>query len=403
MNFYKDADSNIIGGSRSYTVADPINSFLTDAINQFSSKLMQNVMDSPISTNNVISPISAYVLLSIVQQGADGATKKNLEKILHVEASDALLDFKNLVVGISERGDYGLQVEFATSAFYSEVFDGFMRDIGTNYDCEAYPTDQLSTKLAVQAMDKWISINYKMNTTQFVLQGSCNEENVVLAICSALYFRCEWQEPCHCQKARKMKFNVRPLKFIKVPSFHYEALCKAGTSQDFQWVHLNLEKGMFSLVLVLPIQQYALDDVIKEITPEVMTNIIREKEIKHAKLTVPQFTLKQKTNLKPALLKLGLRDMYGGLDDFKGISCKRMKLMSSVQDMKITVNIRGVSIDSIKGKEETTLPPEYELETLELVFNYPFLVFLVDLKNSVPLLIGRVKKPKYEQPRCVML
>ena len=78
---------------------------------------------------------------------------------------------KEIVFYVQEGNDRGLNAEFATSAFYSHMFDSFMSEISVYYQCEAYPTNDLTAKIASQAAQKWISINQKINTTEFSLQG----------------------------------------------------------------------------------------------------------------------------------------------------------------------------------------------------------------------------------------
>ena len=58
----------------------------------------------------------------------------------------------------------------------------------------------------------------------------------------------------------------------------------------------------------------------------------------------------------------------------------------------------------IPGPDNTgEVPIDEAYSHLEMAFNCPFLVFLVDNQNRVPLLVGRVKNPKFEQKKCVIL
>ena len=57
-------------------------------------------------------------------------------------------------------------------------------------------------------------------------------------------------------------------------------------------------------MLVLPFEGKSLDEVINSMNLAVLTKIIREKSLKHAKLHIPLFTLKQEVKLKPILWKV---------------------------------------------------------------------------------------------------
>ncbi|PSN32807.1 hypothetical protein C0J52_22967 [Blattella germanica] len=72
--------------------------------------------------NAVISPVSVYTLLAIVQQGAVGTTRTEVDNVVHAQPENTRLSYRNLTARYQDSFPR-VTLEFSTRAFAASTFE----------------------------------------------------------------------------------------------------------------------------------------------------------------------------------------------------------------------------------------------------------------------------------------
>ncbi len=111
----------------------------------------QNIQDQ----NPVLSPVSAYLALSIAGSGADSATREEFDSVLGADMAVYSGDMMNSLPRSGER----LELSIANSVWIDDEFhvdDVWMGMVRSLMDAEAFQAD-LSTEEAADSMNRWIA------------------------------------------------------------------------------------------------------------------------------------------------------------------------------------------------------------------------------------------------------
>lgn len=125
-----------------------------DTVQEFGFTLFKENMDV---LNPVMSPVSAYIALTMAGDGAQGNTHQEFLNVLSPDedmtaVSESIMDI------LPQKTDY-LEVSLSNSAWVDDKFtvnDEWAGQINSYYDAEVYQMDVASEK-AMKAMNNWIS------------------------------------------------------------------------------------------------------------------------------------------------------------------------------------------------------------------------------------------------------
>ena len=139
------------------------------------------------TTNPVLSPVSAYIALTMAGNGANGTTQDEFYQLLGSNGEMTALsdDMMNRFPTDSEN----LKLSLANSAWIDNEFTPDKKWLGTIsslYDAQAYYAD-LSTREAVDSINQWVSDNTQGLIKKMIEQPF--EDDARLVLFNTLYFK----------------------------------------------------------------------------------------------------------------------------------------------------------------------------------------------------------------------
>lgn len=341
----------------------------------------------------VISPLSVTFALGMVDNGAEGDTKAQIEKALGYEddSVDGLNSFCNTIIENADKLDKLSTVELANAIVVNngrgKLSDEFVGVVGKDYQAEFFNLDFAKDDITGQ-VNKWCQ-EHTHGKIQSLLDVSPSNDSYLYAL-NALYFKSPWTNvfpgtitegftDIHNKSVSKeMMHQVNTFKYGSVPG-----CCSA--------VSLPFGNQVYSMLFLLPEEGKTLSDLKETLDSKTWDKM--RKSLKDAKVDVkiPLFATSCTLPLKEALNKLGIANAFiPALSEFGLMSKEEMPWIQDVlQKARIIVTTDGVeavSVTSVQMGGLTGMPPKPEK-----IFHAdrPFIYAITEVSTGAIFFIGQ--------------
>lgn len=382
---------------------------------QFSLELLKTLPQDK-NGNVVFSPLSIYSLLAVLQQGSNGTSRTEMDKILHAAAEITRDGLNNVTTNI-EQSDSLPSLRFV----WKSRIKG-----NHNFTPEFKKVLRQDSKSRFRSEKTWNSNNVDGPTTSEpkgllskIVVPSKSSSKTFAALANLLYFNALWANSD--MEERKLIFRPASGEEFKTDGFKMKKLCYIGASPEVgaKWIHMPVgvqsnklsgppgikphggnywSRRTVSFMIVLPIEKHGLDKMLQKLTPEILLksfNYSVHNDSKGLELTVPNFRVNSSVNFKPVLKKLGLRSVFGNGVSLPDVSTERELFLSKVtqrgQFIVDSLGTRTWKYSQINFPVRFHEPWE---ESQPFTVDEPFLFFIVDRQNLLPLIAGKIGRPQ---------
>lgn len=337
--------------------------------------------------NALVSPLSVLSALAMAENGADGETLAQMERVTGMgadELTDLLQAYGTLVDdgplsvanSIWLRDSDGLSVE-----------DGFLETCGGHLGAQVFsaPFDD-STVADVNA---WVSEKTNEMIPEMLNQIS-NDAQVLLV--NALAFEGGWEDPFDSAL-------VSPDTFT----------CEDGTEQDVTMMHSaegsylesELATGFvkpyegydYAFVGLLPAEGVSVGELLASLDGDALEELLTPVAGAGAEIGLPKFTASYEAELADALRELGMTDAFDAeLADFSRMGSSEqgpLYVGGVLHKTFVDVNEEGTraaaaTTVSMDGAAAPGGPVEYH----EVILDRPFVYLIMDLRCDLPVFVG---------------
>jgi serpin B len=220
------------------------------AYQQFSFDLYQrfekHTLEADETTNVVVSPLSAWFTLGMLQQGANTTTLNCINKALYLpDEFRGLADYNSQLIDDLQKPcewhewDEGEKtiMELANS-FWADEFvsckEKYIDTLGLRYRADFYQLD-LALPESMNAVDAWV--NEKTHGTIPSLKIQTSEELVMLLV-NALYFKASWQYGTDSLLTQVQPFYTSSGEVKNVPMMNFECDFQYSEVEGFKVIRL---------------------------------------------------------------------------------------------------------------------------------------------------------------------
>ncbi len=361
--------------------------------------------------NPVISPLSAYLALALVADGAKGNTKTQFDSVLGKNMlSTRIHQLTESFAKIS--GNTKLSI--ADSIWLDDLFtanDSWLSNMVNYYDAEIFQTD-LSTDIARQKINQWVSKKTKKLIPSMFKENL--EEDVALLLMNTIYLKAKWMDQFDSALTNHRTFINENGKETKTKFMNqYKSYCSYFKSKDAEGVILPYDDERLSMIAILPKGDITARELAKKLTGKKISSYIKNAEATYSNLHLPKFTMQYSKKMNDILIEMGLEDAFSpSKANFTGISTTKngdnsLYISEVLQKVKIKVKEDGTqaaAATNISMKTTGAIPTE---EAKEITFDKPFLYLIVDTKTpfgendlneegdfNIPLFMGMVTELK---------
>ncbi|XP_069676942.1 leukocyte elastase inhibitor-like isoform X2 [Periplaneta americana] len=364
--------------------------------NDFSIDILKTVFNRPNRNDNtVVSPVSLYCVLALLQQGTGGSSLAELTTVLHANSTASREAYYNLTRSL--KGEHNsAEVQFANKLFVKngfEILPEFKNVAVQDFLSDIEAVDFLHANEAAQAINSWVSQNTNQRIPKLVKPDMITA-NTVLMLLNAVFFSGEWRNQFYPQATENNEFHTLGGAISRVPTMHFTKDVTAGHNPDIgaKFVTLPFRGNEFSMMLIVPDEIDGLSNVITRLQSEQLTSLMRHDERRRVQLSLPKFKFETTSDFVEILKQLGVSDIFETTADLSGIASGRLVVSHVLQKAEIEVDEKGAKASAatsvgINAKSGRVFPNK---ELLEINADHPFLFFITDDKNKVPLFCGWV-------------
>lgn len=360
----------------------------TQAVSEFSASLLRETEKE--GQNTLLSPISAYFTLAMLQNGAQGGTLKEMKNLLggvvSVDNINACSNYLRQRLTAFSSEDGSLQI--ANSIWVRGGLDvnrSFLQKNADFFDAGIFSTD-FSGPDAAKDMNAWTKHHTNGLIDSIVAKTSGSD---ALYLLNALYLEDLWANDYK-------SYNVKDGDFHLADGTKQTASFLHGSeryirSENAQGYIKNLKTLPCRFVAVLPNEGTSLTDYIAALDEtELKTLFDSMTATDFAKVSTPAFSFDFDTSLNKPLQNLGMKQAFTDEADFSKISSSGLVLSDVVQRTRIELGARGVKAGAATKAEvnQSASITDYSVE-----LDRPFLFMIVDNESNLPVFIGALYNP----------
>ncbi len=347
------------------------------------------------SGNIMISPISVYLAMAMTQNGADGQTKEHMKNALYsekIKEDDLNAELKKWMNNLNA-GDENIDLTVANSIWYREGFEAdeeFLQKNADYYSADIKSLD-FTKKEAPDEINRWVSD--ATNKTIDKIIDKINED-VMMYLINAIYFKGDWDVPFNAGSTYKQEFNSSQ-GVVDADFMHRRRNTDYLRSGGAEGIVLPYKGDKFAFFALMPEKNKTVREMINELSPLSIAEIIGSRETKNLELSLPKFESRYEDSLVDELSKMGMEIAFEPANaDFSLMQKSRTKNLY-ISDVKhktfIRVDEKGTEAAAVTSVEvsATSMPVEIQ----KLVFDRPFVYGIVDLESGLPLFIGIMENP----------
>ena len=332
---------------------------------QFSlfSKLNSEYKDN----NLIISPLSIYQAISLVTNGANGETQKELLYLLdNKDIEEINLINKNIINIVEENSSFEIANAIMSRLVPLNEFTYIAKD---NYYSEILPLKN------VNQVNKWCEkkTHGKINKIIEKLDPS-----TFMIILNAVYFKGQWVHQFEEGLTTKQIFNNINNEQKRVDMMQTSEHFKYFEDSNLQSIELPFIKNSISALIILPNEKLNINEFIEILNKdnEYFYSIINNMENSKVHLKLPKFELNYSKSLKDILKTMGVKLAFGNKADFSKIrSQSDLYISEIIHKTYLKVNEQGTEAAAITliSLDEAAMMEE---KIINMNVNRPFLFIL---------------------------
>jgi serpin B len=355
--------------------------------------------------NLVFSPYSVAIALAMTRAGAAGATREEMDKVLHAALAgdvDAGLNALDQTL-VARARDYPfgnttvpLELGTANELFVQrdfEIASAYLDRLATYYGAGVGIVDYVGAREAARkTINDWVSDRTKARIPQLIPQGVL-DETTRLVLTNAAYLKAKWQLPFAKAATTTAPFHRLDGGDVQVQLMHQATLPNwlYARGAGYQAVSIPYVGGL-SMVLVVPDAGAfsSVEAILRDPTRLARTTALSERRA--VRLAMPRFEFRTSAALKAALSRLGMPIAFTESADFSGITSREpLRIQDVAHEAFISVDEEGTeaaaATAAIVGL--TGMPSDI----IDLTIDRPFFFFVRDDDTGAIVFMGRVLDP----------
>ena len=392
------------------------------AINDIGTDLYKKLA---IGENNLcLSPYSIETALAMTFVGADGATRDEMARVLHLSKEKSIHNsFSTLqseLKGMADRTVKALEqaseleggpkepitLAIANRLFAQKGYDfrqSFFAVVRENYGA---PVEQMDfakkAKEATKEINAWVLEQTRQRIRDLIPPDALNADTR-LVLANAIYLKAPWEEAFSAEQTKPEPFHVQGGNAVDVPTLHgRDRSCGYAKRSGFAAVTIPYIGRDLQFVILLPDKVTGLPQIEKQLTSTALSDCAKL-ERRSLNLYLPKFKIEPPTlDLGSTLQTLGMTTAFDkppGTADFDRMAPRKPDDYLYISDVFhktfISVDEKGTeaaAATAVAMARATSMRnPE---KPLEVRVDRPFFFAIQHVPSGACLFVGRVTDPR---------
>lgn len=343
--------------------------------------------------NPVFSPVSAYLALCMAANGAQGKTKKELQRVL----GEDLLCLPDYVMNLLPQKKEGFTLEAANSVWMDQEFHvekPWLTQAVSLFDASVYEAD-LDTAAARKDINAWVS----SQTNKMIpkLLSANLDRSTRLALLNALYFQAEWENKFEVHYTAEGEFRLDNGSVQKVPMmYQLYSGCEYIKDASCEGVVLPYKNSGYAFVAVKPVGKKSIRKWYQSYSAEKLQKLIAGRKSMDVDLGLVKFQARCSQDLVGSLKKMGIARA------FDPVKADFTRLGTSSQGNSLYIGkvlqeaVVEVAEEGTKAAAATVVSMEDGcgmIDPVPVVFDRSFLYLIMDMEHGMPVFMGIMDQP----------
>uniref|UniRef100_A0A3P9KZW6 Plasminogen activator inhibitor 1 n=1 Tax=Oryzias latipes TaxID=8090 RepID=A0A3P9KZW6_ORYLA len=372
---------------------------LQEKQNDFGLKVFSQVAEDSVDQNLALSPYGVASVMAMAQLGAEGDTYRALTAAMGFSLRDRGMPRQQRFLQRDLASEEGVNIASGVMVERKMSLEkGYRRALAKTFQTYPHQVDFTKSDQAVNIINAWVSDHTAGSIQDFLASGSLSDETRMVLL-NALHFQGLWKVPFNPKLTQERMFHCANGSKVPVPMmrltnrFNYgEFVTSDGV--DYDVIEVPYEGDTLSMLLVSPFEH---DVPLGMLSADLSSQKIRQWRSEMRKvnrqLAMPRFSLNSEVNMKTALHKMGLGDMFNlATADFTRItSDERLCVSKVLQRVTIEVNEQGT-----KAAAATAAVMFSRMAVEEITLDRPFLFLIQHKSTGVVLFMGHFNQPEHQ-------
>ena len=383
----------VVSDEKSDELAGKVDKSLVASNTDFAFNIFNKLIMEDSGQNVFISPLSILLALAMTYNGAVGDTNLAMADAMEFSGMDMEelnQGFSDLMVSILN-GDPSVKINIANSIWSRFGFDpeeDFV-DINKKYYSSEVKELDFSDPGAVDTINGWIE-----DATEEKIKKMLTEipGDVVMYLINAIYFKGDWTYPFEEEATYEEDFNLEDGSKKSVEMMHMVEHYDYITGENFGMTRLPYGDEKFSMYIVLPDEDVAVDSIVGFLDSYYYDNLRNSMVEKEIRLAMPKYKMEYGVKvLNDVLTELGMGIAFGPEADFSNIN-PGIFISEVMHKAVIEVNEKGseAAAATVVAMAESAMPVD---EMIEFIVDRPFFFVIADDRSGAILFMGKVVEP----------
>ncbi|MGH7951516.1 MAG: serpin family protein [Limisphaerales bacterium] len=369
---------------------------LAEANNGFAFNLLKQIAKEQPTQNIFISPFSVSTALQMLDNGASGKTKSEIQSVLKTEnlpPEKLNAAFKEL--NQSLKSQTNVILDLANGIWYKKGFQlkpDFVAADKEFFQAELAPVDFESPKSA-NIINDWANKETRGKISGVVSFPFPPLTRVILA--NAIYFKGKWETAFKKEMTEPRDFYLPNGNSKQTPMMQRDGKFNYQETADFQAVQLPY-KGGLRMELFLPKTNSNPQKLVEEFRGKnAWQKIENEFGERDGFVALPKFKMDYEVELNDPLEALGMKQAFDDAANFSGISTMPLNISEVKQKSFVKVDEEGTEAAAVTTI--TMLGSAIDMnrpKPFEMIVNRPFFFVIADNQTQTILFMGIVNDPK---------
>ena len=303
--------------------------------------------------SRVVSPLSVTYLMSMLANGADGETQKQIlatlgwagEGIQQPSLQD-INDYSRMLIEKTARLDKAVTVEIANYVAVNKEFklnSKFQKSVERDYKAGVESLNFTSPS-TLKRINDWCN-----DRTHGMIPSIINEldPDAVSYLMNAIYFNGTWKDKFSKEETKQEMFRgyTRDIQYVDMMHRHGEYFYADG--DGYSAVSIPYGNGAFRMTVILPTEGSFLRDVMASMDGGKFQELQRSMEKCNVDLKIPRFTTEVDLPLNDIISALGAPLIFSSQADFSQFARGDFYVSKMFQKAKIEVSEEGTKAAAV--------------------------------------------------------
>jgi serpin B len=365
-------------------------------LNQFSFELYGELKKE--HENVFFSPLSTYMSLAILSDGAAGTNKAEIDSVLGLSKKFTL---ENVRSGISTMMNAYLSdgtIRMANGCWVDESVELKKDFLNSFYSQSLSKVEQVNMsepKKVVRSVNKWAS-DATAGTIPNLLTPAAITPLTRMLLCNSLYMDLPWESKFKAHPNYVLPFKTAAGDSIDLNYLFKEAYFEYAYDRKSHFLMKDLGEGDQAFCIIVPKEGSDLSEIEAQLTSKKFSQIRKRSYDQRVRLSLPKFTMSEEISFKNPLRKMGLNQAFMTKPDFSEMTDENLSVDDITQRVEIEVNEKRIVAAAVTvvrfGYGSAAGGPDPDVP-IPVIADRPFLFLIIDKETNGIYFMGRYAVP----------